>query len=248
MNRWLEKIPNWLGDIRCLLYAQHVKIYDKKYIYFQCRLLLYFVFIREIELISDGVMFILWAKTTLRIFFARLFILYIGWTEQSLETRYSLIRNRRFMLDEITYQIKTLFLYFWNTKIRVVLFVFSFHTILFFPRINALLYVDLDQDIKLSSTKWRRKKLPGFSYSKNRANFEAFRSAISSSINLLFLKSEILCVRIFKRRYGGLVNFCDMNTTYLFSKHNKNLKIRLSLISHYIDFQILKNYFSLVFL
>ena len=32
----------------------------------------------------------------------------------------------------------------------------------------------------------------GFSYSKSIANFEAFRWNISSSINLLFLKSDIL--------------------------------------------------------
>ena len=34
-----------------------------------------------------------------------------------------------------------------------------------------------------------------FSYSKNMANFEAFCLVISSSINLLFLKSEHLCHR-----------------------------------------------------
>ena len=36
-----------------------------------------------------------------------------------------------------------------------------------------------------------KKKLHGFSYSKNIANFEAFHWNISSSINLLFLKSDI---------------------------------------------------------
>ena len=37
----------------------------------------------------------------------------------------------------------------------------------------------------------KRKKLHGFSYSKSIANFEAFRWNISSSINFLFLKSDI---------------------------------------------------------
>ena len=32
----------------------------------------------------------------------------------------------------------------------------------------------------------------GFSYSKNMANFEEFQWNISSSINLLFLKSEVI--------------------------------------------------------
>ena len=39
----------------------------------------------------------------------------------------------------------------------------------------------------------KQKKLRGFLYSKNMANFEAFRQVISSSINLLFLKSVLIC-------------------------------------------------------
>ena len=38
----------------------------------------------------------------------------------------------------------------------------------------------------------KRKKLRGFSYSKNMANFEAFCRVISSSINFLFLTSKYI--------------------------------------------------------
>ena len=62
---------------------------------------------------------------------------------------------------------------------------------------NALIFVDIDQDnghlgegIKYHEMN-NEKKLLGFSYSKNMANFEAFRWNISSSINLLFLKNFV---------------------------------------------------------
>ena len=42
----------------------------------------------------------------------------------------------------------------------------------------------------------KRKQLNGFSYSKNIANFGAFCQGISSSINLLFLKSDMYLLKI----------------------------------------------------
>ena len=84
--------------------------------------------------------------------------------------------------------------YFWNTETRIVFFGFHFGLIYFFFQMNALVYIDIDQNIHFGKNKAaqneKRKKLHGFSYSKNRANFEAFHWNISSSINLLFLKSE----------------------------------------------------------
>ena len=54
---------------------------------------------------------------------------------------------------------------------------------------NALLYVDIDQGKVARNEK--RKKLHGFSYTQNIANFEAFRWNISLSANLLFSKSDL---------------------------------------------------------
>ena len=61
---------------------------------------------------------------------------------------------------------------------------------------NSLVYVDIDQSIHQGKSKVaqneKRKKLHGFSYTKNIANFEAFRWNISLSAKLLFLKSEFV--------------------------------------------------------
>ena len=57
-------------------------------------------------------------------------------------------------------------------------FCFSFGATLSFTFINALVYVDIDQGIHKEKMKValneKRKKLHGFSFSTNIANFEAF--------------------------------------------------------------------------
>ena len=58
---------------------------------------------------------------------------------------------------------------------------------------DALVYVDIDQGIYKGKTqsylKWKPKKLLGFSFSINIANFEAFLSVKKLSANFFFLKS-----------------------------------------------------------
>ena len=58
---------------------------------------------------------------------------------------------------------------------------------------NALVYVDIDQGIYKGKMKValneKRKKLRGFSFSINMANFEAFLLVFKLSKNPLFLKS-----------------------------------------------------------
>ena len=61
---------------------------------------------------------------------------------------------------------------------------------------NAPVYVDIDQGIHKGKLKVarneKRKKLHGFSFSINIANFEAFRWTKKLISNLFFLKSEPL--------------------------------------------------------
>ena len=58
---------------------------------------------------------------------------------------------------------------------------------------NALVYVDIDQGIHKGKMKValneKRKKLRGFSFSINIANFEAFLLVFKLTKNLFFLKS-----------------------------------------------------------
>ena len=66
---------------------------------------------------------------------------------------------------------------------------------------NALVYVDIDQGIHKGKIKValneKRKKLWGFSFSINIANFEAFLSRIKLTKNLLFFKSvEVWVIEI----------------------------------------------------
>ena len=60
---------------------------------------------------------------------------------------------------------------------------------------NALVYVEIDQCIHKGKMKVtineKRKKLHGFSFSINIANFEAFLLRIKLTKNLIFLKSEV---------------------------------------------------------
>ena len=55
------------------------------------------------------------------------------------------------------------------------------------------------------------KKLHGFSYSKIMANFEAFRWNISSSINLLFLKSDNQQLFVYKKIFLGLTDSAQLS-------------------------------------
>ena len=59
---------------------------------------------------------------------------------------------------------------------------------------NALVYVDIDQGIYKGKMKValneKRKKLRGFSFSINMANFEAFLLVFKLTKNLFFLKSD----------------------------------------------------------
>ena len=81
--------------------------------------------------------------------------------------------------------------YFIYTKTQSCFFHFSFRATLFFPLMNALVYVDIDiREKNKVARNEKRKNLHEFSYSKNMANFEMFCWVISSSINLLFLKSD----------------------------------------------------------
>ena len=90
-----------------------------------------------------------------------------------------------------------------KTHVHVGFFVFissNFH----FPLTNALVYVNIDQGIYKGKMKValneKRKKLHGFSFSINIANFEAFLSVFKLTKNPLFLKSEVLDKKPLKNR------------------------------------------------
>ena len=65
----------------------------------------------------------------------------------------------------------------WKKKTHVVFLLFILSNFQF-PLMNARVYVDIDQGIHKGKIKValneKRKKLPGFSFSINIANFEAF--------------------------------------------------------------------------
>ena len=71
---------------------------------------------------------------------------------------------------------------------------------------NAPVYVDIDQGIHKGKLKnalnEKRKKLRGFSFSINMANFEAFQGTKKLISNLFFLKS--ICDR-------SIYSICDIN-------------------------------------
>ena len=78
---------------------------------------------------------------------------------------------------------------------------------------NALVYVDIDQGIlkgkmKVAlNEKW--KKLPGFSFSINIANFEAFLLVFKLTKNLFFLKSGTFYLELAKK------NMVSFGSVYL---------------------------------
>ena len=78
---------------------------------------------------------------------------------------------------------------------------------------NALIYVYIDQGIHKVKLKValneKRKKLRGFSFSINMANFEAFCRTKKLISNLFFLKSEVLyfCISTCFTNFGN-----DMGT------------------------------------
>ena len=90
--------------------------------------------------------------------------------------------------------------YFWNTKTYVVFFRFfiSFYLTFFHLLMSWSMskktraFIRGKTKVALNE-KW--KKLRGFSYSKSMANFVTFCWNISSSINILFLKS-VACVEL----------------------------------------------------
>ena len=72
---------------------------------------------------------------------------------------------------------------------------------------NALVYVDIDQGINKGKMKValneKGKKLRGFSFSINIANFEAFLSVFKLTKNPLFLKSVYVYMYGQRRRSRG---------------------------------------------
>ena len=60
---------------------------------------------------------------------------------------YTLFRNKRFMLDEMFQRNASKFAIFLEYENPCSFFRFSFRATLFFPLMNALVYVDIDQGI-----------------------------------------------------------------------------------------------------
>ena len=119
-------------------------------------------------------------------------------------------------------------LYFWNTKTNIVFCLFFISCCIIFPLMNALVYVNKDQRIhqgknKIACYEKRGKKDIGFqfSYSKNMAIFEALLQVISSSINLLLLKSAR--PRKLRTCYIGFSSNFQSN----FRKKNPKLNIQI---------------------
>ena len=75
---------------------------------------------------------------------------------------------------------------------------------------NALVYVDIDRGIHKGKLKnalnEKQKKLRGFSFSINMANFEAFRRTKKLISNLFFLKSEVVCIYLLIKHHFHLLH------------------------------------------
>ena len=97
-----------------------------------------------------------------------------------------------------------------NGKNRAIYCPYPFHTT--FPLImNALVYVDIDQGIYKVKLKValneKRKKLRGFSFCINIANFKAFHWTKKLISNLFFLKSGYIIHRyVSYLQYSNLTN------------------------------------------
>ena len=98
-------------------------------------------------------------------------------------------------------------------KPKVVFFHFSFHATLFFPLMNALVYVDVDQVIIREKIKQHemknRKSNFGSWYIKNMEYFQAFLQSIKLSINPLFLKGAAF-FHFLISRFRKLQSCCNM--------------------------------------
>ena len=102
----------------------------------------------------------------------------------------SLFRNMRFMLDEMPQRNASKFAIFLAYRNPCIFFRFSFCATLFSPNeCPGLCRHSLGKKIKYHEMENRKSNF-GFSV-KKMANFEAFRQGISSSINLLFLRSVV---------------------------------------------------------
>ena len=103
--------------------------------------------------------------------------------------------------------------YFWNTKTHVhCYFRFSFRATLFFPLMDVLVYVDIDQGIHQGINKVvQNNKKTEKICSRNMANFEAFHWAISSSINMISMKSvlQILFTDFYKTIWANIFEFSE---------------------------------------
>ena len=90
----------------------------------------------------------------------------------------TLFRKKRFALNFLTKRNASKFAMFMEKENPCSFFHFSFQVTLSLTFINALIYVDIDQGIHKGKMKValneKRKKLHGFSFSINIANFEAF--------------------------------------------------------------------------
>ena len=90
---------------------------------------------------------------------------------------------------------------------------------------NAPVYVDIDQGIHKGKLKVarneKRKKLSGFSFSINIANFEAFCQTKKLISNLFFLKSVVVITYIVHyqlRKYKIQINILK-NITYFYKNY-----------------------------
>ena len=128
------------------------------------------------------------------------------------------------MLDEIVQQNALKFAIFMEYENPNRFLRFSFRATLDFLTVDALVYVYDSQKSKATQNEKKKKKF-GFSYFKNMANFEAFCQTISSSINLLFLKSANIALYIIypskKKIASTRSNNTSINYFALFTPNRK---------------------------
>ena len=107
----------------------------------------------------------------------------------------SLFRKKRFEINFFVQRNASKHIY--KKRKPTQFFSFFISSIFEFYLVNALFSVDIDQGIHKVKLKVarneKRKKLHGFSFSINIANFEAFRWTKKLISNLFFLKSVHVC-------------------------------------------------------